>query len=74
MEAIAGDAPFITKEDGVAHLFSPALKDGPFPTHYEPTESAVTNLMYPSQEESPTTRYFEGSLNEIAHGPEQRLI
>jgi len=69
MDAIPGTAPFITKGDGLAQLFSPEVKDGPFPTHYEPAESSVDNLLYPKQDESPTTRYFEGALNVIAHGP-----
>jgi len=34
MDAIPGTAPFITKGDGLAQLFSPEVKDGPFPTHY----------------------------------------
>jgi formate dehydrogenase major subunit len=71
MDAIAGDAPFITKEDGMAHLFSPAVKDGPFPAHYEPVESSLTNQVYAKQEANPTTRYFEGPLNPIARGPGQ---
>jgi formate dehydrogenase major subunit len=71
MAAIAGDQPFIMKPDGVAWLFAPgALKDGPFPTHYEPVESPVENLIYPKQEDSPVARYFEGPLNILAHGPE----
>ncbi len=69
MAAIAGNQPFIMKPDGVAWLFSPAAKDGPFPTHYEPAESPVTNLLYPKQIDSPTTRYFEGPLNLLDHTP-----
>jgi formate dehydrogenase major subunit len=34
-------------EDGLAWLWVPSgLKDGPLPTHYEPFESPVDNLMY----------------------------
>ena len=48
MAAIAGDEPFIMKPDGVAWLFAPSgVKDGPLPTHYEPVESPVGNLLYP---------------------------
>ena len=48
MAAIAGDNPFIMKPDGVAWLFAPSgVKDGPLPTHYEPLESPVGNLLYP---------------------------
>ncbi|WP_457630841.1 formate dehydrogenase-N subunit alpha [Oceanithermus sp.] len=35
--------PFIMKSDGLGHLFALSLKDGPFPEHYEPWESAVIN-------------------------------
>ena len=39
------------------------------PTHYEPVESPVGNLLYPRQTCSPTVRFFEGPLNQIAHTP-----
>src|SRR5262249_20242434 len=39
MAAIAGDRPFIMKNDGLGWLYAPAVKDGPLPTHYEPLES-----------------------------------
>ena len=48
MDAIAGTDPFIMMADGKGWLYSPAgLLDGPMPTHYEPFESPVTNLLYP---------------------------
>jgi formate dehydrogenase major subunit len=69
MAAIAGDQPFIFKPDGVGWLYAPAVKDGPLPTHYEPVESPLGNLLYPKQACSPTVRLFEGPLNHIAHTP-----
>jgi formate dehydrogenase major subunit len=70
MAAIAGDQPFIMHPDGLGWLFAPATtKDGPFPTHYEPVESPVSNPLY-KQEDNPTARYFQGPLNVIAHTPE----
>ena len=70
LAAIAGDQPFIMKPDGVAWLFAPgAVKDGPLPTHYEPVESPVGNLLYPRQACSPTVRLFEGPLNRLAQAP-----
>jgi formate dehydrogenase major subunit len=49
-EAIGGHDPFIMQADGKAWLFSPAgLADGPLPTHYEPQESPVANLLYRQQ-------------------------
>jgi formate dehydrogenase major subunit len=70
MAAIAGSQPFIFKPDGVGWLYAPgAVKDGPLPTHYEPVESPLGNLLYPKQACSPTVRLFEGPLNRIAHTP-----
>ncbi len=69
MAAIGGDRPFITKPDGLGWLYAPAVKDGPLPTHYEPVESPVGNLLYPKQTCSPTVRMFEGPLNRLAHAP-----
>jgi formate dehydrogenase major subunit len=69
MAAIAGDQPFILKPDGVGWLYAPAVKDGPLPTHYEPVESPLGNLLYPKQTCNPTVRLFEGPLNHIAHAP-----
>jgi formate dehydrogenase major subunit len=69
MAAIAGNRPFILKPDGVGWLYSPMVKDGPLPAHYEPVESPFGNLLYPKQATSPTVRLFEGPLNRIAHTP-----
>ncbi|HEY3775248.1 MAG TPA: formate dehydrogenase [Solirubrobacteraceae bacterium] len=49
-DAIAGDDPFIMQADGRGWLFAPAgVADGPLPTHYEPQDSPVRNLMYGRQ-------------------------
>jgi formate dehydrogenase major subunit len=54
MDAIGGADPFIMMADGRAWLFSPSgLLDGPLPTHYEPIESPVDNLLYPELDSSP---------------------
>jgi formate dehydrogenase major subunit len=64
MDAIAGDAPFIMKADGRGWLFAPmGAKDGPLPTHYEPMESPVPNLLYPGQRENPTVERYDVPLN-----------
>ena len=71
MAAIAGDDPFIMKPDGVAWLFAPSgAKDGPLPTHYEPLESPVGNLLYPGQTCTPGVRTFPGPLNRLVPAPE----
>ena len=55
MDAISGDEPYLMMADGHAWLFSPTgLLDGPLPTHYEPIESPVGNLLYPDLGASPT--------------------
>ncbi|WP_119154726.1 formate dehydrogenase [Aquabacterium tepidiphilum] len=47
MAAHAGHHPFVMMADGKAALFAPSgLKDAPLPTHYEPMESPVRNLLY----------------------------
>jgi formate dehydrogenase major subunit len=52
--AISGTDAFIMQADGKAWLFAPAgLVDGPLPTHYEPQDSPVQNLLYPRQEHNP---------------------
>jgi formate dehydrogenase major subunit len=49
-QALAGDDAFIMMADGKAWLFAPAgLVDGPLPTHYEPHESPMRNLLYGQQ-------------------------
>jgi formate dehydrogenase major subunit len=46
----SGSDPFSLKPDGRGWLFAPSgLKDGPLPTHYEPLESPVNNLLYKQQ-------------------------
>jgi formate dehydrogenase major subunit len=49
-EALSGRDPFITQADGKGWLFAPSgLLDGPLPTHYEPHESPLANLLYKQQ-------------------------
>jgi formate dehydrogenase major subunit len=65
MDKHSGADPFSLKPDGRGWLFAPSgLKDGPLPTHYEPLESPVRNLLYP-QQNSPV-------VNRMAR-PENRL-
>jgi formate dehydrogenase major subunit len=60
IDAHPGDAPFIMMADGKGQLYAAAgLRDGPLPTHYEPWETPVTNLLYPDQERSPTAKLHD---------------
>ncbi len=66
MAAIAGNAPFILKPDGLSWLFAPGgTKDGPLPTHYEPVESPVRNAMY-RQQANPTVHLHQQPDNALA--------
>ncbi|MGI5996270.1 MAG: molybdopterin dinucleotide binding domain-containing protein, partial [Saccharomonospora viridis] len=57
-EALRGDDPFIMQADGKGWLFAPnGLQDGPLPTHYEPHESPVRNLLY-GQQGNPTRQVY----------------
>jgi formate dehydrogenase major subunit len=54
-----GASPFIMKGDGKGWLFVPTgLVDGPLPTHYEPYESPVGNLVYPRQQSNPVALIY----------------
>lgn len=55
--------PFIMNPEGTARLFSRGMmKDGPFPAHYEPFESPVTNVMAPKIRGNPAARIFKDDL------------
>jgi formate dehydrogenase major subunit len=69
IEAHAGSDPFIMMPDGRGWLYVPSgLRDGPLPTHYEPVESPVKNLLY-EQSASPVAKIWERKDNRIIkHG------
>jgi formate dehydrogenase major subunit len=57
-EALRGDDAFIMQADGKAWLFAPhGMLDGPLPTHYEPHESPVSNVLY-GQQGNPTRKVY----------------
>jgi len=59
LDALSGTQPFIMRADGKGWLFVPAgLVDGPLPTHYEPHESPVQNLLYPKHQMSPVHKVW----------------
>jgi formate dehydrogenase major subunit len=62
-----GASPFIMKGDGKGWLFAPSgLVDGPLPTHYEPYESPVRNVLYPDQQSNPATKTWPIAGNPYA--------
>jgi formate dehydrogenase major subunit len=63
MDAISGSSPFIVHPDGLGWLYSPSgLVDGPLPTHYEPHESPIDNLLY-RERSNPTRQIFSRAEN-----------
>jgi formate dehydrogenase major subunit len=67
LDALSGTDAFIMKGDGKGWLFVPSgLVDGPLPTHYEPAESPVRNLLYPQQQSSPVFKLWQHAGNALA--------
>jgi formate dehydrogenase major subunit len=50
--------PFIMNPEGIGRLFGPlaAFQDGPFPEHYEPTESPIDNPLHPARSKNPVVK------------------
>ena len=66
-----GKKPFIMRADGLAALFGPGMKDGPFPEHYEPAESPIAANLMSKQMTNPASKNFSaGGLKEdvLANG------
>jgi formate dehydrogenase major subunit len=77
MDAISGSDPFIMMADGRGWLYSPSgMLDGPMPTHYEPVESPVDNLLYPEVRANPTTLSWNRPDNpyNVAGDPRYPLV
>ncbi len=52
-----GRYPFIMLTHGLGQIFTPGLRDGPFPEHYEPFESPITENPLSAQLRPPLLRY-----------------
>jgi formate dehydrogenase major subunit len=64
VDAHHGTHPFTMLADGKIALFAPSgLKDAPLPTHYEPVESPVANLLY-GQQNNPAVKRWHRSEND----------
>lgn len=67
----AGVGPFILNQEGVARLWTRGLmRDGPFPTHYEPFESPMANIPFPKIKGAPAARIFKGDLADLGTSDE----
>jgi formate dehydrogenase major subunit len=51
--------PFIMNGEGVGRLFTNSLNDGPFPEHYEPIESPITNPLHQAVSASPVAFLYD---------------
>jgi len=60
--------PFIMIPEGTGRLFGPlsAFADGPFPEHYEPTESVLLNPLHPGQSTNPVARQMKSAADKYA--------
>ncbi|RKQ88584.1 formate dehydrogenase-N subunit alpha [Brockia lithotrophica] len=67
LDAHSGRDPFIMMADGRLGIFAP-LADGPLPTHYEPVETPVGNLLYPKYPHNPVTVYYKKIPRNVLHG------
>jgi formate dehydrogenase major subunit len=69
-EAIAGTDPFIMQADGRGWLFTPAgVADGPLPTHYEPQDSPVRNLLH-GRQRNPARQTYVHEYNRYHPDPD----
>ena len=63
--------PFIMNPEGTARLFTRGMmRDGPFPTHYEPFESPVVNVVAPKIRGNPAARVFKDDLEQFGNAEE----
>lgn len=58
--------PFIMNPEGSARLFTRGmLRDGPFPSHYEPFEAPIANVIAPKIRGNPVARVFKGDMEQF---------
>jgi formate dehydrogenase major subunit len=63
--------PFIMNPEGTARLFTRGMmRDGPFPSHYEPFESPVANVVAPKVRGNPAARVFRGDMEQFGDAKE----
>ncbi|MBZ5531394.1 MAG: formate dehydrogenase-N subunit alpha [Acidobacteriia bacterium] len=67
--------PFIMTPEGLARFFVPlaGLADGPFPEHYEPTESPVDNPLHAKQSTSPVVKKFKTDVDAKQYGTKDKF-
>ncbi|HEY6524705.1 MAG TPA: formate dehydrogenase [Solirubrobacteraceae bacterium] len=66
----SGTDPFIMQADGRGWLYAPAgVAEGPLPTHYEPQDSPVRNVMH-RQQRNPSRQVYEHENNRYHPDPD----
>ncbi len=69
-EALSGTDPFIMQADGRGWLYAPAgVAEGPLPTHFEPQDSPVRNLMH-RQQRNPSRQVYAHENNRYHPDPD----
>jgi formate dehydrogenase major subunit len=67
--------PFIMNPEGVSRLFARGfMAEGPFPVHYEPFESPVTNPLFPKIKGNPAARVFKGDMEVFGDAKEFPIV
>jgi len=70
-----GTGPFIMNPEGVSRLFARGMMtEGPFPTHYEPFESPVANVLFPKIKGNPGARVFKGDMEVFGDAKEFPIV
>ena len=63
--------PFIMQAEGTGRLFArTAMREGPFPVHYEPFESPIANPINPKIRGNPVARVFKGDMEQFGDAKE----
>src|SRR3989442_1755220 len=68
--------PFIMNPEGVGRIFAPlgAFAEGPFPEHYEPTESPIENPLHPGQSKNPVVKRFKTPDDKFGTAKDYNII
>jgi formate dehydrogenase major subunit len=70
-----GSGPFIMNPEGVSRLWVRGMMaEGPFPTHYEPFEAPVANVLFPKVKGNPAARVFKGDMEVFGNAKDFPIV
>lgn len=70
-----GAGPFIMNPEGISRLWVRGMMaEGPFPTHYEPFEAPVANVMFPKVKGNPAARVFKGDMEVFGNAKDFPIV